>query len=200
MLPNSLTHAAPGFDDPIGLLKACHMRIEQRCALLLRIMEHMAKNGADQQAKQACNQVLHYFNNSGPLHHLDEEEDLFPALLRFAKRSQKKKLQALIEDLSADHDEMERAWAELRTDLEDVIADTAPALNPDIVDRFQTIYFAHIQREEAEAFAAAADCLPPDELERIGRNMAARRNVAYPDADALLPKSATKPQPPARAA
>lgn len=186
MLPNS--HAAPGFDDPIGLLKACHMRIEQRCALLLRIMEHMAKHGADEQVKQACNQVLHYFNNSGPLHHQDEEQDFFPALLRYAKRSQKKKLQALIEDLNADHEEMERAWHALRANLEGVIADTVPTLDPDLVDRFQTIYFAHIQREEAEAFAAAVDCLPPEELERIGRAMAARRNVAYPDADALASK------------
>lgn len=193
-MPNSLSHAAPGFNDPIGLLKACHMRIEQRCALLGRIMEHMAKHGADQQAKQACTQVLHYFNTSGPLHHLDEEEDLFPALLRHAKRSQKKKLQALIADLHADHDEMEGAWEAMRANLEGVIDDTVPALNPDIVDRFQTIYFAHIQREEAEAFAVAADCLPPDELERIGRNMAARRNVAYPDADALAPKPVIQPQ------
>ena len=197
MLLNS--HVAPGFDDPIGLLKACHMRIEQRCSLLLRIMAHMAKHGADQQAKQACNQVLHYFNNSGPLHHLDEEEDLFPALLRFAKRSQKKKLHALIEDLNADHEEMDRAWRAMRANLEGVIAENLPALDPDIVDRFQTIYFAHIQREEAEAFAAAEDCLPSEELERIGRNMAARRNVAFPDADALPLKSAVKPAP-ARAA
>ncbi|MBX6392280.1 MAG: hemerythrin domain-containing protein [Burkholderiales bacterium] len=180
-----LQHAAPGFDDPIGLLKACHMRIEQRCALLSRIMEHMAKHGADQQAKQACGMVMQYFDTAAPQHHCDEEEDLFPALLRHAKRSQKKKLRILIQDLEADHVEMERAWRTLRANLEDVIAGRSQALDPDIVDRFQTIHFAHIQREEAEAFSIAAECLPPEVLERIGRAMAARRNVSYPDAGPL---------------
>lgn len=189
MPPTFMTHAAPGFDDPIGLLKACHLRIEQRCGLLLRIIEHTQKNGVDQQVKQACTQVLHYFDTSGPQHHADEEEDLFPALLRSVTPPQRKKLRALIDDLNADHVEMENAWAELRVDLEGMVAGTRQTLNADLVDRFHTIYLAHILREESQAFVAATNYLSPAELERIGRAMAARRNVAYPDADAMPARS-----------
>jgi hemerythrin-like domain-containing protein len=185
MLPKSMTHAAPGFDDPIGLLKACHLRIDQRCALLLRIIEHIGKQGVDQQVKQACTQVLHYFNTSAQQHHADEEEDLFPALLRSVTPPQRKRLQALIDTLTADHVEMRKAWETLRANLEAILAGTATTLDPAIVDRFQTLYLAHIQREEHDAFAAAVNYLSPAELERIGRCMAVRRNVAYPDAGTI---------------
>lgn len=184
MLHKSLLHAAPGFDDPIGLLKSCHLRIEQRCALLSRIIEHMAKHGADQQAKQACAQVLHYFNTSGPQHHADEEEDLFPALLRRAAPAQRRKFQALIDGLSSDHAKMTAAWAALRGNLEAIQSGATAELDAQLVDRFQTLYLAHIQYEEAQAFASAATCLSAEDLERIGRNMAARRNVIFPDGDA----------------
>ncbi len=185
MLPKSMTHAAPGFDDPIGLLKACHLRIEQRCALLLRVIEHIEKQGVDQQVKQACTQVLHYFNTSGQQHHADEEEDFFPALLRSVTPPQRKRMHALIDSLTADHAEMANVWEALGANLEAIVADTTKTLDAQIVDRFQTLYLEHIQREEHNAFAAAANYLSPGELERIGRAMAARRGVAYPDANVI---------------
>lgn len=184
MLNKSLLHAAPGFDDPLGLLKSCHLRIEQRCGLLNRIIEHIAKHGADQQVKQACAQVLHYFTTSGPHHHADEEEDLFPALLRRAAPAQRKKIQTLVDQLNADHAEMATVWEPLRCNLEAIQADTATELDAQLVDRFQTLYLAHIEREEAQAYAQAADCLTAEDLETIGRSMATRRNVAYPDGEA----------------
>lgn len=184
MLHKSLLHAAPGFDDPIGLLKSCHLRIEQRCALLNRIIEHIAKQGVDQQVKQACAQVLHYFTTSGPHHHADEEEDLFPALLRRVAPAQRKKIQMLVDRLNADHVEMAAVWEPLRHNLEAIQADTAAELDAQLVDRFQTLYLAHIQREEALAYTSAVDCLTAEDLEAIGRNMATRRNVVYPDGDA----------------
>lgn len=35
----------------------------------------------DVQAQAAAAQILRYFNVAAPLHHQDEDEDLFPALL-----------------------------------------------------------------------------------------------------------------------
>ncbi|HEY9396713.1 MAG TPA: hemerythrin domain-containing protein [Burkholderiales bacterium] len=195
MLPKFMTHAAPGFDDPIGLLKACHLRIDQRCALLLRVIEHIGKQGVDQQVKQACTQVLHYFNTSAQQHHADEEEDLFPALLRSVTPPQRKRMQALIDTLTADHVEMKKTWEALRANLEAILADKVQTLDAELVDRFQTLYLEHIQREEHDAFAAASNYLSPAELERIGQAMAARRGVAYPDADTIVTQTAESAAP-----
>lgn len=181
MLNKSLLHGAPGFDDPIGLLKACHMRIEQRCALLDRILEHLAKVGPDVQVQHACTQVLHYFDTSGQQHHADEEEDLFPLLLEAVPTGQRERILQVVDELNSDHERMAEAYAALRTNLLALREGTTEQLDPEVVARFQQLYRDHIEREEREAFAVAATCLSAAELERVGRAMAQRRNVAYPD-------------------
>jgi hemerythrin-like domain-containing protein len=176
----SLIHVAPGFDDPIGLLRACHLRIQQRCALLDRIIEHLGKHGADEQARTACRQILHYFSTSGKQHHEDEECDLFPAMLAASSGPKRKKIQQVIDGLEADHVVMAQAWADLEPALKAIEAGTAQTLDSNLSDRFQTAYIAHIEREEVEAFDVAAKILDSAELERIGRCMAARRGVDFP--------------------
>ena len=66
------------------MLSACHGRVERQCETLLRLVPHLAANGPDQAAREAAQNVMRYFDTSAPHHHADEEEDLFPALLRSA--------------------------------------------------------------------------------------------------------------------
>lgn len=179
-MKESLIAVAPGFDDPLGLLRACHIRIQQRCALLDRIIEHLRKYGADEQARAACRQVLHYFETSAIHHHEDEEEDLFPAMLAACKGQRRKKIAQVIEELNADHVLMARAWTELRPHLLAVEKGERATLDPIAVVCFQGAYLRHIDKEEAEAFDAAEKILDAAELERIGRSMAARRGAEYP--------------------
>lgn len=179
-VPKALIDAAPGFDDPIGLLRACHIRIQQRCALLDRIIEHLQKHGADDQARAACRQILHYFNTSGIHHHEDEEQDLFPAMLRVCSPQRRKKIHSVITKLNADHIVMTQAWRNLEPALEAIEAGAASTLDGDSVAAFQNAYLAHIEREEADAFDVAETLLEAAELERIGRSMAARRGAEYP--------------------
>lgn len=49
-----LPETAPGFDDPLGLLAACHGRIQAQCELLLRLQAHLGQFGSDIQASQAA--------------------------------------------------------------------------------------------------------------------------------------------------
>lgn len=177
---NSLLHAAPGFDDPLGLLRACHMRIRQRCTLLDRIIEHIGKEGADEQVRQACRQVLTYFSTSGKQHHQDEERDLFPALLQACEADKREELRIVVDSLEADHAVMAQAWDALEPALQVLERGAAQTLDAKLVERFQKLYLPHIDREEIVAFDVAAQCLGATELERIGRNMAKRRNAAYP--------------------
>ena len=179
-MKNSLLHAAPGFDDPLGLLRACHTRIRQRCTLLDRIIEHIEKEGADEQVRQACRQVLNYFRTSGKQHHQDEECDLFPALLEACDADKREAFQDVVDSLQADHHVMAQAWDALEPALQALEGGAAQTLDPKLVERFQTLYLPHIDREEIAAFDAAAQCLDAAALERIGRAMAARRNAAYP--------------------
>ena len=71
---------APSFDDPLGMMAACHRRIERQLATLSRLQRHLPENGCDADARAAARGILRYFDAAAPNHHADEEESLFPRL------------------------------------------------------------------------------------------------------------------------
>ena len=76
------TPAAPGFDDPLGMLVACHRRIERELATLARLQRHLPEHGCDDDARAAARAILKYFDGAAPNHHADEEDERVPALAR----------------------------------------------------------------------------------------------------------------------
>src|SRR5215472_17762851 len=72
---------AASFEAPLEMLAACHDRMRDRCATLLRLRPHVAAKGADAAASSAARSVIRYFDSAARDHHADEEQDLFPALL-----------------------------------------------------------------------------------------------------------------------
>jgi pyridoxamine 5'-phosphate oxidase len=70
-MTNVLPDTAPGFDQPIAVLKHCHDRIRKQLATLEKLLAHLPVHGADEQARQAAAAVLKYFDKAAPLHHED---------------------------------------------------------------------------------------------------------------------------------
>ena len=58
---NFLPDTAPGFDQPIAVLKHCHGRIRKQLATLERLLSHLPEHGADEAARQAAGAVLQVF-------------------------------------------------------------------------------------------------------------------------------------------
>lgn len=172
-----LIHATPDFNDPLGLLAACHGRIEAQCATLLRLPEHLKQHGVDDQAKQAAEKILKYFNSAGKNHHEDEEKDLFPVLIQIATTEGCDNPIKLISELRNEHLKMELAWQEL-ADVLDKIA-TNQCVNPDElpVAHFVGLYRSHMAKEDHGIFSYARQKLSAEQLSTFGRNMAERRNV-----------------------
>jgi|GEM_PF-2722120 len=71
---------APAFDDPLGMLLACHRRIERQLATLARLQRHLPEHGCDVDARAAARGILRYFDTAAPSHHADEEVSVFPRL------------------------------------------------------------------------------------------------------------------------
>lgn len=166
LLPN----AAPGFDDPLGLMHACHERILGHCATLERLVEHLRQHGADAQAEQAASRILHYFEVAAPHHHADEEMDLFP-LLR-AHPAFPAGQWALLDELVTQHQELDGQWARLEIALQAIGMGNAADL-PEASFVAQTR--AHILLENSIILPAAAQCLDAAALITLGRAMEARR-------------------------
>ena len=168
---------AAGFEAPLEMLAACHGRVERQCQTLSRLVPHLAANGPDQSAQAAAHNVMRYFDTSARHHHADEEDDLFPALLRAAPQAEFAHISELISALRAQHRELEQAWSTLRRELEGIGQGTIRTLDGDQVAAFVDLYRRHIDREEAELLPDAARIVGLAGLDTIGRAMRLRRGI-----------------------
>lgn len=173
--PPGFNAPAAGFDQPFEMLSACHERVERTLRLLKKLVDHVEKNGCDEQARSAANDVLRYFDIAAPLHHDDEELHVFPLLLAQGDVA----LSARVRRMQADHEHMNKVWSELRIPLV-ALANTAGA---DVSltklrqksQAFCDVYASHLETEELVLFPAAARLKKPDELQRMGDDMRRRR-------------------------
>ena len=165
-----LQSTAPGFDDPLGMLLACHQKIDRQLATLDRLRRHVALQHADEQARTAAAKIIRYFTTAAPNHHADEELSLFPRLLSAAPE-----LSSTIASLERDHADIDARWRRLNPCLAGIVAASGAYLSPRDVNQFCDLNRMHIAREEREILAVAAELLDADALTAIGREMARRR-------------------------
>ena len=156
----------PSFEDPIAMLLACHDKIRRFCTELSLLPEHLTQHGWDDVAVSSAQRICQYFNQAAPLHHLDEEADLFPAYRPLAPQQDI----ALIEQLCAHHLDMEQTWQRLNTQLSQHIT---PVSSNDI-QLFTSLYQQHMEAEEP-LFVRIQAVLQADTLHALGMNMAQRR-------------------------
>jgi hemerythrin-like domain-containing protein len=160
----------PDFDDPLGMLRACHQRMLAQCDTLEKLPAHIAARGVDEEARGAISRIVGYFSTSAVYHHQDEEQDLFPLLNR-----QSLKLADIVHRLRQDHRELDRLWQQLLPDLR---KSAALADNPDFAEHvaaFCAAYRAHIDIENRELLNMAQHILSHRQLQDIGKAMARRR-------------------------
>ncbi|AGA33440.1 Hemerythrin HHE cation binding domain protein [Thioalkalivibrio nitratireducens DSM 14787] len=172
-----LPKAAPGFDDPIGLLRACHARISERLDLLERLPEYLDTHGPDASAQAAARRVLDYFDKAAAHHHEDEEHDLFPLLRGAAGRpGWQAELPAVLDRLAAEHGTLAQDWARLRPEL-DALArgESAADLRCEAVI---AAYRQHMALENERVFPFAEQLLSARERAALGASMQARRGIA----------------------
>lgn len=174
-----LPDAAPGFDRPIAVLKHCHDRIRKQLATLEKLLAHLPRFGADDEAQQAAAAVIKYFEQGAPLHHADEEENLIPMLRAVAQDDDAATLQALAPVILEQHHAMDVTWTQLREQLRAIAAGTAATLSEATTRQFIDAYTAHMVREESTLAPMALRLFSLDQMQQLGDAMQARR-IANP--------------------
>ena len=159
------------FEDPLSLLLACHDKVRHFARLALRLGTHVSHRGADAEAAQAATSILRYFDLAAPLHHADEEDDLFPALRALNSRG----LCTTLDELEAEHNVLENLWHSIRPWLEATTKNDRVE-TPSTLAMFAKRYMQHAEREENQAYAAVSS-LPDEVLATIGGNMRKRRGA-----------------------
>lgn len=166
-----------GFDDPIGMLKDCHRRIENFLRVLCVVAERAGGRALTREESEAVAAALRYFHDGGARHNADEEESLFPRMrAEAALDSEAQELAGLEEEhreASELHVKVEsfyRRWIDEGT----LGADDA-ALLLEATRALDTLYARHIEVEETVVFPRAASCLAPETLAAMGAEFRARR-------------------------
>ena len=172
-----LPDTAPGFDQPIAVLKHCHGRIRKQLATLERLLSHLPEHGADEQARQAAGAVLKYFEKAAHLHHEDEEQDLIPMLRAVAQGDDAATLQALVPVILQDHKDMDALWQDLHEQLTGIAMGGASALSASSVQRFSQRYTSHMEREESMVAPMALRLFSSAQMRQLGEAMARRRGM-----------------------
>jgi hemerythrin-like domain-containing protein len=178
MITFTSAEPAPTFDRPLEMLHACHGKILHQCETLQKLAVHLSSNGCDQQARQAAQDILRYFDTAGQFHHQDEEENVFPAL-RLAAGSTQPRLRDLLGRLLSEHIVMLGAWNALRPFLLQVAEGTDTQLPDALAAKFINSYTGHIAVEESELLPLAARLLSPQQTAAIGKRMAERRGAKF---------------------
>jgi hemerythrin-like domain-containing protein len=165
---------AAGFDAPFEMLASCHERVERTLQLLERLADHVVKQGADDQARDAARDVLRYFDTAAPHHHQDEELHLLPAL-RVAGHDD------VADRVLAEHAQMATEWAALRLQLLATASGDAAALSVPAVQAawrsFAQLYRDHVAYEDCTVFPLAETTLNRDRQTAMGEEMARRRGA-----------------------
>lgn len=173
-----LPDTAPDFDQPVAVLKHCHGRIRKQLATLEKLLAHLPRHGADEQARQAASAILRYFEKAAHLHHEDEEQDLIPMLRAVAQGEDAATLQALAPVILQDHKDMDAMWQDLHEQLTMIATGAGTQLSASTVQRFSERYLGHMEREEGTMAPMALRLFGPEQMARLGQAMQRRRGIA----------------------
>jgi hemerythrin-like domain-containing protein len=157
------------------MLDACHLRVKKFSSLLGKVDDHVQQRGYDDEARQAVQRVMQYFDHAGPVHHADEENALFPALLQHPELPTA--VRRVILTLQSEHRTLENLWQSIRAKL--VLANMTGTWQADRkkIDSFAQQYAQHIRCEEQEVLPYAQRLLDPTVLAAVGLDMEKRRGV-----------------------
>ena len=163
------------FSNPLAMIHACHQRIRRFCRLLHDAGNALQQHGANQDFVTACKHIHHYFSTAGKLHHQDEENDIFPLVIRTSL-----KIAELIHQLKQEHQQLDQLWESLAPLLQSARNLSDPDQFIRLANDYAALAVAHLDKEEEEFLPVIQHLLSSEQLEKIGHSMALRRKLAFP--------------------
>lgn len=159
-------HSKTDEDQPLLDFSQCHSGILKKLDLLSELpalLEPAAR------ARLIAEQAYEFFRTVIFEHHLDEERELFPAVLESAQAGDElQRVKTMIRRLTDEHRDLENLWKTLEAGLKKIAKAQAVDLDPTLISRLVVQYRAHAQFEE-QAFLPLSETI----LSRNPNHMAA---------------------------
>lgn len=163
--------------EPVDYLYADHVRQRVLCGLLKTLAE-----GNDAGAGFPFAEVLAYLEFDRGNHTADEEEDFFPRLR--ARLAGDGGIMQLLDALEAEHRRDLALGREIASTLRRLSEDGGEWLTDDFrasIAAFVSGTMKHLMVEDQRLLPIARASLTDDDIEEMGRSMARRRGIDYPD-------------------
>ena len=144
-------------DQPWVNFSNCHVGIVSQ---LDRLGELPALLAPADLARKTAQRALAFFPKAVYEHHAEEEKELFPAVLASAKTGvERMRVEALVNNLIAQHRRLEHLWESLVSDLKKVANGQDHQLNTVALTDLVTTYQAHATMEEEEFLPLSEEIL-----------------------------------------
>jgi hemerythrin-like domain-containing protein len=145
---------------PVDTFSKSHAGILSGLDTLARLPDLVV---AAEQSRMVALATLSMFDNSVLAHHADEEGDLFPAVLRSSAAGEERDLvEAMIEQLTAEHRMVESLWKMLKPKVKHAAGGSRAELTANEVELLVSTYRRHAAFEEAEFLPLAREILGRD--------------------------------------
>lgn len=142
---------------PIEDFSQCHAGIFRKLEMLGELpalLEPAAR------ARDIAEKALEFFREAIFEHHLDEERELFPAVIKSAEKgAESDRVKAMAERLTNEHRELERLWKTLESGLKKVAKGQFGDVDASVIQHLVTQYRAHAEFEEREFLPLAQTIL-----------------------------------------
>jgi hemerythrin-like domain-containing protein len=133
---------------PISNFSNCHSGILRRLTALNELPALLAPAA---RARQIAEESLEFFREAIFEHHLEEERELFPAVLASAAPGEElERVKAMTRRLTEEHRMVEALWKRLEKGLKPVAKGQSTDLDVSELQRLVSEYTAHAAYEEAE--------------------------------------------------
>lgn len=148
-------------EAPLDTFAGCHIGIMKRLNVLDELPELIEPAA---RARQIAADSLAFFREAIFEHHLDEEHELFPAVLASAEPgAERERVQAMIERLTREHRILEGMWKVLEQDLKRVAKGQHADLDTEEVRALVAAYASHATYEEVEVLPLCEAILARDQ-------------------------------------
>ncbi|MGH1357990.1 MAG: hemerythrin domain-containing protein [Burkholderiaceae bacterium] len=144
-------------DQPLNEFARCHIGIINK---LDQLGELPALLEPAARAREIADNSLHFFREAIFEHHLDEERELFPAVLASAKQgTEHDRVQVMIKRLTDEHRALEAIWKQLESGLKKVAKGRSVEMDIPALQTLVRQYRAHAHYEETEFLPLSQEIL-----------------------------------------
>ena len=166
------TDPATDFSDGLKVIKDYHQSLLQKGDTLLSLVDEIKQQGMNEALANRCIDLHCFYFHANRLHHLDEEEALFPLLADHSHL-----YSGMMDLLTQDHEEIEYDWQLLAQLLGTPEKITDNNELQKLAIEFEKKQRKHLVREEEDFLPKIELILSLTQKQQAGQKMSALRNL-----------------------